>query len=747
MASIPGTAPIPVEGGSFADTFHLEQNTYAILAQNLDPEGDFWFWNYLIAGTPGLDAGNYAMRPPAVASSSGNAQLVVRLLGGTATAVANEHHLTIAVNGTQVGETRWTGLGTWATTSTFSQALLVDNVNTVTVTSVLDSGAPYSLVYVDSLDLTYQRRFEAAGNQLVLRGDTSAVVSVTGFDWPDIRVLDVGNAVDPVIVEGLAVDAHDGGHRASFSPSTPSTPYAAFAIGHGLVPGSMTAYTSAELRSDTNTARYMVITTPDLAASAQTLADYRKSEDGFDTRVVMLQDIYDEFAFGLALPAAIPSFLSYAQDHWNPSDLSDFYVVLIGKGNFDYMDYSGTGQNRIPAKMVSTPHGLAASDNWYADFNRDYVPEMAIGRLPALDSAELDALIADIVGYETDEGGAWRQQFLLTADNPDDGGDFDASSESIGALVPRDYETSKAYMSALGVSDARTALFSAVNSGSAFVNYFGHGGIDRMANEGLLTSSDVPSLTNTNRLTVIVSLTCTIGQFSLPGYDCLSEVLVLSAGGAVAVWAPSTLQYNQSGTLMANHLYTAAFRESKVRIGDAIDQAKEDYAAGGIALYAVDIYNLLGDPAMHMRGTAFMNPAPSLTGWKNELFTAAQLADPAASGDGADPDGDLLENLWEYATGWNPFISDTESIISIRPDADGEAVFEYQQRKGLSDVDFVLESSPDMGTWLDASSDWVIDTSVTDDGNGVTETVRVLVKVPDAQIEQNLFLRLTVERN
>lgn len=752
MSSVGGIVPVAVEGGSFTETFHAERNTNSMLAQDLDPESDYWFWNYLIASPAGFKT-NYLMRPPAVAASSADAQLVARFLGGSSTGVTNEHHLLIKVNGTQIGETRWTGLGRWATTSTFSQALLADNVNTVTVTSVLDSGAPYSVAYVDSFDLTYQRRFEADDNLLVLRGDTSAVVSVSGFKWPDIHVLNVSDPAHPVELEGLGIDEWNGDYRASFVPETPFVPYAAFALGHGLKPSSMTAYTSAALRAETNTARYIVITVPSLAAAAQALADYRRTESGLATRVVMLEDIYNEFGFGLALPSAIRSFLSYAKEHWDPADMSGFYVVLAGEGTFDYLNYSGSGQNIVPAKMVSTPDGLGASDNWYVDFDSDYVPDMAIGRLPVLNTNELNGLLADMIGYESNEGGAWRQKVLLTADDPDDGGDFNASSESVGELVPRDYQISKAYMSTAGVSGAKTILFNAVNSGSAFVNYFGHGGIDRMANEGLLTTANASSLTNSSRLTVLVALTCSIGQYSLPGYDCLSEVLLLSkGGGAAAVWAPSTLQYNQSGTVMANHLYTAAFRESQIRFGDAIRKAKEDYATDGIALYALDIYNLLGDPAMPLKGAAFMNTDTSFGHWKNNVFTGSQLTNSTVSGDDADPDADGIANLMEYATGWDPFAANSNSLIRIwrdgvtYPMTSGDAVFEYQRRKGATDVSFVLQSSQAMAGWDDASG-YVVETSVTDDGNGLTETVHVQVKVPPAEIESHLFLRLMVQRD
>ncbi len=748
MSELGGVFPVPVEGGSFTDTCHAEKDHFALLAVDQDPESDYWYWEYLVAGDPESGSTDYELDPRGVAEFDGEAQLVVRLMGGTATGVTNEHHVTVALNGTPLGEASWTGLAPVAITNTFSHDLLEDD-SVVTLTALLDSGAPWSVVYVDSFTLTYRREFKAADDQLLLRGDGNPVVTAFGFSSSNLCVLDVTDPRRPVRLTGVTIEGNGHAYRASFVPRTPDTPYCVYA--GGREPTSVSARAPADLLSDTNTARYIVITTPDLAGAAQPLADHRQSENGLPGRVVLLEDIYDGFSAGVEDPAAIRDFLAWAKAHWNAADTNGFYVLLAGEGTFDYLDHSKKAENKVPPKMISTPYGLAASDNWYVDFDEDHVPDMAIGRLPVLTADELASVAANILDYESGEGGAWRQKILLTADDPDGGGNFDASSETVSALAPRDYAVDRVFLSKHGVNEARQMLFSAINSGAAFVNYFGHAGLDRLTGKGLFLSADVPSLTNSNRLPVVVSLTCAMGQFALPGYDCLSEVLLLAKAGAVAVWSPTGVQFNQCATALANNFYSAAFREGEARIGDAIRRAKERFAVSGSALYTLDMYNLLGDPAMPMRGVAFIG-AGGYAKWKGSMFTDEELGDPSVSGDGSDPDGDGVANLWEYATGWNPFAADADGTIRILrenlayPMLSGEAFFEYQRRKGAADVQFVLQSSPSMDIWDDAT-DCVTGTDVVDDLNGVTETVRVHVKVPPAQIEQRLFLRLAVERD
>ena len=94
-----------------------------------------------------------------------------------------------------------------------------------------------------------------------------------------------------------------------------------------------------------------------------------------------------------------------------------------------------------------------------------------------------------------------------------------------------------------------------------------------------------------------------MGRFAIPGYDCLSEELVLkSNGGAAAVWAPTGASYNNLARELAEGLFKALFQDREKVLGSAILKALQGYA-----LYyyndpfMMDIYNLLGDPALEIK--------------------------------------------------------------------------------------------------------------------------------------------------
>ncbi len=736
-----GTPVSPQSGGSFADVLHIEKDWIEVTAGRQDPASDYWYWNYLISGT----STQYALVPPGLASYEGDAALVVRLLGATTVGMAREHHVQVLLNGALVGEASWEGIGEKIFTNTFSHALLAAGVNTVTVRALKDVDVPFSVIYVDAFDLHYKRFYQAVNDQLLLRGDGNAVVTVSGFSGSDIRVLNVSDPLRPVVRDGVTVDFSDGSWRASFSPA-PDASYQVFAAGSGRVPASIAADTPSDLRDRTNAADYVVITVPQLQAAVQALADYRQGK-GLSSKVVLLEDIYDEFNAGLSEPPAIRTFLQHAASAWA---IAPRYVVLAGEGSYDYLNRKGTGDNLVPAMMVATPHGLFASDNWYADLDDDSLPELAIGRLPALTGAELDLLVGKVIEYENGEGGRWRQDVLLAADNPDAGGNFPGSCDRIGRLMPADYFTQKIYLSAQDSRDVRAEFLGAVNRGLALLNYFGHGGLDTMASEQLFTSADAAGLTNGCRRPVVVTLSCLIGQYALPGYDCLAEALMLAPGGAAAVWAPSGLSLNCRAMRLADSFYRAIFDGEGV-LGSAIIKSLRQCRGRSPRPDAMRVYNLLGDPAMKLKGTAFAGPTLTLESWQNECFSSDALADPEVGGLGADPDGDGVENLMEYAMGWNPHEADGDSGLSIHGpwaldvNGLGEAHVPYRRRTGVEDVNFQLQFSTDAVNWF-ASDAFVQDMVVTDNGDGLTETVWTCLSIPSSQPQQRLFVRLVVSR-
>ena len=328
-----------------------------------------------------------------------------------------------------------------------------------------------------------------------------------------------------------------------------------------------------------------------LRAGADTLAAHRNG------KVVELQDIYDAFNHGIANPNAIRDFLSYAYRQWQPRPR---YVALLGKGTFDPKDYQGLGTNRFPVLMATTPHGLFASDNRYADILKDDgVPELAVGRIPALSNADVQNYLAKLQAYES---GSFAGHGFVSSRR---WRCFHRRQQCGGASIPGESSCHQAGLFPdwrVG-SETRQPIINALNSGVGLFNYVGHGATDQLADEGLLRNEDVSQLSNGARLPVFLAFTCAVGDGSYPGWDSLAETLLWQqGGGAIAALAAAGMSDNsQAHLLNLNVVNTLSGPGARQTLGDAATTALTNFARQGGQRYMRDIYPVLGDPALPVR--------------------------------------------------------------------------------------------------------------------------------------------------
>lgn len=576
---------------TFTETVHAEEDRIIVPVLGKDPASDYWFWDYIVGGDPSLGKKAFTVETYGAANVSSEASLTVTLHGLTDTGVAQDHHVVVSLNGTVIGEDRWKGAEERVITLAFSQGLLYSGTNTIELTGLLDTGAPYSVFYADAFDLSYERLYEARNNALTFTAEESRPVTISGFTAPDILVFDITDPNRPVLTR-TAMSGRTGNYQISLTPSAGKR-YRAVSAGAATTNLTAWADTGSRLSDTRNRADWLIIAPEALLGAARTLASYRQSR-GLETMVVDLEDIMDEFNYGISSPEAIRDFLGYAYENWQKAPR---YVVLAGGGTYDYKDNMGAGDNLIPTLMTETPQMLSPSDSLFGDADGDHVPEIAIGRLPVLSAEELQNVIGKIIAYEQTAG----SRIVMLADNQDDGGNFPSDSNDIAGLVPSGYVVEKIYLSGHSLDSARRMLLDSINSGVSLLNYIGHAGLDRLANEGLLLSSDIASLQNSGRPFVLTAMTCTVGNFALPGYDALGEALVTKKDtGAAAVWAPTGLSFNFMAKILDEHLFRGGFGNPGTALGDLILDAFSRYHATGNPVYIIDIFNLQGDPAMQL---------------------------------------------------------------------------------------------------------------------------------------------------
>ncbi len=582
-----GPAP---EGQTYRETLQFAENHYFLPSLKNITLADNWFWDYIVAGNRSR---SFAVNVPGLAAT-GKASLRVVFRGATDTVVDNDHHAVVTLNGSEIGSVSWDGGEDHVLEVSFSTSQLVEGANTIGISGTLDSGAPYSIFYVDGFELSYPRHYKAADNALLCRGDNNPVITVTGITEAKVVVLDVSKPERPKQVVGVALDL---GGRVTFVPRSAASTYMVSGLNAALRPLAVAGDWPTRLKRLDNAAEYLVIAPDELAEAAQELADYRQDK-GLKSMVVTLEDIYDTFNYGMASPLAVRDFLAFAYKKWVGKKVK--YAVLAGKGTYDYKDHLGLGDNLVPVILAKSAYGFYAADKVFGDVKgKNGVPEIAIGRLPAVTNAELRTMIDKIKAYES-SGGDWAGKALFIADDMDNGGDFAAGSDEL-AVLATGFQAEKIYLSG-SAAEARARIAAAWSSGAGLVNYCGHAGMNQLAQENLLDVAGARSLQNGNKLPLLVAMTCVAGRFEIPGYTSLGEALALSGEGGIAGGLmPSGAALHADSMRLGGAFYRAALRGKTLSAGQALVAAMKDYVNNNGDKYLLNVYNWLGDPALEFK--------------------------------------------------------------------------------------------------------------------------------------------------
>jgi len=139
---------------------------------------------------------------------------------------------------------------------------------------------------------------------------------------------------------------------------------------------------------------------------------------------------------------------------------------------------------------------------------------------------------------------------------------------------------------------------------------------------------------------------------------------------------------------------------------------------------------------------------PFLT-WRGQHFTAPNASDDAISGPNADPDGDGIPNLTEYALGSDPNNAQSRPGMAganVLDPNDGKKYLNltFHRHLGMTDCTCHVETTQDLVHWQEGGGYTVLGNPV-DDGNGSTETVIARVLAPVNSTDKT-FVRLRVSQ-
>jgi Peptidase family C25/Carboxypeptidase regulatory-like domain len=516
-------------------------------------------------------------------ASSTQAQLSVTLQGVNDVA----HEVQVQLNGSPVGTVSFTGRQHPAQSFTVSRALLHEGTNTVTLSGA--GGGP-DVSLVDSVSLTYAHSYRADNNALRFSVAAGQTIIVSGFTSAAIRVIDITNPAAP-IENAPQISAMNGGYAFKLQTSGAGTrTFMALTDDLASHPAALLANQPANLMA-LPAADLLIVTYKDFRSSVEPLAAQRRSE-GLTVSVVDIEDVYDEFSFGAHSPQALRDYLDYTNSHGTRPR----YLLLVGDSSWDPRNSLQQGfGDFVPTKLIDTVYLETASDDWLSDFDGDGIADIATGRLPVRTAAEATLMVNKILAFEQErQNAAPLRGALLVSDSG-----FESESSATAALLPSGMSVTTINRADVGSDDLmRTQIVNNLNTGPLVANYFGHGSVTVWTGAGLLDSDLATSLTNDNRPTLFVLMTCLNGYSHDAYIDSLGESLLKAPqGGAMAVWASSGFTESDPQFVMSSQFYRSLFSSTNVRLGDAFKPAKATISDPDVQR----TWLLLGDPSMRLR--------------------------------------------------------------------------------------------------------------------------------------------------
>ena len=338
---------------------------------------------------------------------------------------------------------------------------------------------------------------------------------------------------------------------------------------------------------------------------------------------------------------------------WNNSTevknaLRNIYATHIP----DYLLIIGDHED-VPAKYETVRHDRTDdykivnmySDNVYACADdRDYVEDVAKGRISVTTESEALTVVNKIINYEKSPttNSSFYNKILSVGyfqDNQyrDSNGnithDYDgiedmsfiSAAETINKkLVSKSYTVDRHYVRDANISvcpkesylpnefkgctsswnRGKTNIINAINDGRVIVHFLCHGLEDGLyghyINEEIFNNDQINSLSNGNKLPVFFNFACKTSTFAYK--TCFSELLIRkSNGGAVGVFGNSQVGWDWEGASSAKNIFAALYDEKIRSIGEAISRGL--FLMGSSSSYHEHSHksgHYFGDPSMEI---------------------------------------------------------------------------------------------------------------------------------------------------
>lgn len=667
ISSVPSDASSgAVTPASFIDYYRFEDDRYNVMGS-----GTEWFWERL-SGTS--DQRTIAFTLPS-SLVTGQHFINVKLVGGSGTFYTDPNDFRYTVSATLNSQTLFSNrnyANSFDSSESFNTSAVKAGSNTLQVNYSGNKEGCY--MFVDYIDVEVLRPFAAENNQIKfyqrLNVNEATKFSITGFSSGTHRIWDISDFAN---INSIAPQAN--GSTVEFQVRedgvTARTYYTFADAAIRSAAGIEALPARPNLRDPNRRGQLLVIVADEFYDAAEGFEDFKETlvRGRLETERIHVSDIFREFSSTVRDPGAIRDFLRYAYNNWSINDPENApaYVLIIGDGSYDYQNITLQDYiNRVPVFEINGNNDINSrvTDNFFTAFGAAGVstlrPDLPIGRLHANSVQDVENYIRKLQvyneSYEIEEAqNGWQSTITFVADDEfvgaNNAGEWFHLRQTEGVVntyLPGKFDVRKIYLTdyegqagGLGLlkPGATADLLDQINRGTLLINFFGHGDPNTWAHEQVFTKSrDLARITNGNRLPLWVAATCTWGKYDNPTIPSMSEEMIWSESGGIAVLAASRAVFAFQNELFVDRFFCNLFHNAddnqrSRRIGDAVVMA----VGGGSNDQK---YHIFGDPSLQL-----VDPSHrvNLTSFSSDTLKA--LSTVTLQAEVSDTNGSLLSSF------------------------------------------------------------------------------------------------------
>ena len=351
---------------------------------------------------------------------------------------------------------------------------------------------------------------------------------------------------------------------------------------------------------------YLLITSNEFVEQAQRIANYHIENSGLTAKVVILDEIYNEFSSGSKDITGIRDFIKHIYETNSTDDAKLKYVCFFGDASYDYKDRILANNNIVPVYLSDQSYNLASSyvtddffgmlEDFEGSMSSSHSLDVATGRIPVSTQQQATDVVDKILrDYNVDSFGDWRNTVTLLADDIDANSDISIQpgveiiADDIKVNKPV-FNINKIYADAYVQQNSsggeryptvKAAITTAIETGTLVFDYFGHGGEDGFAQERFLDIPQVKGFDNENTLPLFITVTCEFSRFDNPTRISAGEFAFWNTTGGAASMITTTREVFISVGQAFNKRLMATlleFNNEDLTIAESLVKTKNNYS-------------------------------------------------------------------------------------------------------------------------------------------------------------------------